>query len=105
MSATALAWRQRADRHSRSVTRVTQDTQRLGPPQAVDQTIREADWLWADQWSRRSAGANAQHSGSKPVFVLAPNVGAKQSGVDPFIHIFGARSLFSCAFGGALDAQ
>ena len=35
----------------------------------------------------------AQHSESKPVFLLAPNVWAKQAGIDPFNHIFGARRL------------
>ena len=38
--------------------------------------------------------AAPQHCGSKPVFLLAPNIGAKQAGVDPFSHIFGARSPF-----------
>ena len=47
----------------------------------------------------------ALHSGSKPVFLLAPHVGAKQAEVDPFSHIFGARSHFSCTFCGAREAQ
>ena len=58
-------------------------------------------WICAEaapRWHQR-------HSGSKPVFLLAPNIGAKQAGVDPFSHIFGARSPISCAFGGAREAQ
>ena len=45
------------------------------------------------------------HSGSKLVFLLAPNVGAKQAGGDPFSHMFGAQSPFSCSFGSAREAQ
>ena len=52
-----------------------------------------------------SRSALGQHSGSKPVFLLAPNVEAKQAGVDPFSRISSARSPFSCSRRGPRNGR